>query len=164
MSSGAATVGPLGPRSVSCAEGYALDAPSVSSTDVVVGPLRFPDLREAFLKNAALTAPNYHGRYFYKTGPQVQAGATVTVAVSPSASSFASLVSAFSPDGGDQAITYHSCSNTKYGTWWVGGFLLRDRSSACVPLLVTVAGESQVRRITVAIRVKRCTSAEPNGR
>lgn len=40
--------------------------------------------------------------------------------------------------------------------FWVGGFLLRDRDSACLPLEITVGDDPTVHRVDLALPVGAC--------
>lgn len=148
----------LNPRQLYCQDGFSVSSPALGTDDLVIGPLRYPGLRHGYSAYLEpLTKPNYPGGgYFYKVGPELAAGATATIQIDPSASDYAALISADSPQTGDQAITYHSCAKSKHGTFWPGGFILHGRSTACVPIRITVADESAVHRVVIALPAGAC--------
>jgi hypothetical protein len=119
--------------------------------------VRYPRLLLGFSDQAPMTSPNFAGGgYFYKVGMELLRGARVTVAIGEAASSYASLVSMFSPPQGDHMITYQSCRDTAPATAWVGGFLLHGRRTACVPLVITVSGEPHSRRVMISLGAGSC--------
>jgi hypothetical protein len=149
----------LSPRQLYCQHGFPVSPPGQRSDDLVIGPVRYPGLRHGYSAYLEpLTTPNYPGGgYYYKVGTELAPGATATVEIDSSASDYAALLSMYSPQAGDQAITYHSCAESEHGTFWVGGFILHGRSTACVPLRITVAGESTVHRVVVALPAGACS-------
>jgi hypothetical protein len=150
---------PLGsctnPRQLHCRQGLSMDSASPGSHDLVVGPLRYPRLLLGFADEPPITEPNCYGGYFYKVGVELSPAKVATVMIGGRAYEYASLISMYSPHTGDEAITYHSCKNAKFGTAWVGGFLLRGRKTGCVPLRISIAdGES--RREVVSLGAGEC--------
>lgn len=146
---------PANGRELTCKDGSPLVSPHKTPNDLVIGPLTYSGLLGGLPGYPTLSSPNFPGQgYFYKLGPQVAPGATVTVSVDPAARGYAALVSKDSADSGDTQITYHACPN--YTTIWIGGFLLHDRPAACVPLTVTVAGEAAAQQVVASIRAGNC--------
>jgi hypothetical protein len=145
----------LSPRLLTCQQGIRAEPGVTNAFDLVIGPLTYPRLLLGFSDDPPLTTPNYPGNgYFYKVGPDLDAGGIATVAIDAFASRYAGVVSSYSPDAGDQAITYHSCPQTRTG--WVGGFVLRGRTTACVPIVVTIAGDPVVHRTVVSLGAGPC--------
>lgn len=94
---------------------------------------------------------NQQGWYFYKMGFVVQPGQQVTISVAPVARSFASLES---ERGSSPTLAITQCADR--GGWFVGGFLLKDRKTGCVPVEARVAGQGTVIRRTISLFAGRC--------
>jgi len=100
------------------------------------------------------------GQTFYKVGVQLEAGAEATASIGEAARDYAGIIVENGRGGGYSRITYRSCATLPSDTvnWWVGGFVLHGRDSACVPLEVSVSGES-ARRVDLALPVGACDEA-----
>ena len=80
----------------------------------------------------------------------------MTVAIGEAALAYAGIKTERGPAVGYSSVTYTSCaasttSSGPGGVWWVGGFTLVGRSSACVPLEVQVQGEPDIRHVHLLI-------------
>lgn len=143
---------------LSCQQGIPIGSAARSSNDLVIGRLSYPRLLLGFSGDAPMTESNFPGGgYFYKVGTELAPGATVTVSIDEPARGYAAIVSMYSPHAGDQSIMYQSCSKSQYGTAWIGGFLLQGRKTACVPLVIKFADESQARRTVISLGAGRCS-------
>jgi hypothetical protein len=124
------------PRSILCLphEAHIEQTIRRSTDDVVVGPLGWPHLKTWATAAPADFVMSTSGNDF-KVGAELQAGATVTVAISPEAPGHAGLDYgqswSYSPA---QAVTFHACPHTD--TAFVGGFHVEGRQ--CVPLDIAV--------------------------
>lgn len=125
-------------------------------TDVVVGPLSYSGLKASGAD--PIREPNSdNGGYFYKTGAQLRSGVSVTVTIADEAADYAAIVTESGPAEGSRSVTYQSCTTPSTGGfWWVGGFLLRNRNSACLPIDVTTPGDPNVRRVVIALGAGNC--------
>ncbi len=115
-----------------------------SNDDLVAGPLRYQGLAGGYDLYQGLPATvDSDGIAYYKIGVELEPESEATVAIGGSAREYASILVENGRPEGYAEVTYRSCSDTAPDTvtWWVGGFLLRGRDSACVPLEITVAGE-----------------------
>ncbi|HYU83843.1 MAG TPA: hypothetical protein VEK80_03470 [Kribbellaceae bacterium] len=135
-----------------------LGQPSRTSDDLTVGPLTYPHARSLASMPPPDNARRADGVYVYKLGTIVSAGATVTVTVAPQARSYAALDHPDAPQGGDLAVTYQGCPD--HDTGFVGGFLLKKQSRACVPLDVRIRGQDQVRRIVISFFNGTCPNPD----
>jgi hypothetical protein len=131
------------PRAILCNVNEAhIEGPfQLFDTDVVVGPISWPQLR--IWATADPSGYRIGGKENdFKIGAQLKAGAVVTVSVAPEARAYAGLdygqASSYSPA---PAVTFHSCVNSD--TAFVGGFHVEGRH--CVPFDVSADGESPVR-------------------
>lgn len=92
------------------------------------------------------------GSTFLKMGTFVEAGATVTVTVAPTARSYLKLEQGPSRKG-LTSVVFHACpgSSPSSYTRWVGGFQIRGPFPACIALDVQIAGEQTVRHLAIPI-------------
>ena len=141
-------------RDIRCVAGEAhLEATSFPSfpSDVVVGPLAWPRLRDWATADPAGYQMGGSSNDF-KIGAEVSAGATVVVAVADEAKAYGGLDYGqawnYSPT---QAVTFHACQNT--ATAFVGGFHVVGRR--CVPFDVTPLG-GLTTRVTVSFFAGSC--------
>jgi hypothetical protein len=141
-----ANVGSIGnPRLLTCTMAASNQPLSPQPGDISAGPLSYPDARMTLA--SAESRPVVEGMTFYKQGTFVRDGSTVTVTIAGQARSFALLQSVGHPSG-DLAVTYQSCPSGGASSW-IGGFNLKGRTAACVPLDVAIDGENVIRRIVI---------------
>ncbi len=141
-------------RVVGCALASGRYTSPRTAADIVVGPVLFPGAKnmadsspEAFLGGDV--PRDRYGNYFVKVAVVVKADATVTVAIDRPAQSYVMLRTQRSPEGGEAAVTFQGCS--QFDVAWAGGFLLKGRTRACVPLAIFVDGEAAPRALTVSL-------------
>lgn len=132
------------------------EALPVQADDLAFGPLVYPGLLDGYPQ--ALSDP-VDGIIFAKIGPQLSPDATVKVSIAPEASSWASIVTENGPPAGYLSVTYKSCPASQHaaGSFWVGGFALRNQTSGCMPLNVQVQGEASTRRTIISFGDKTCS-------
>lgn len=123
--------------------------------DVVVGPLSYAGFR--YYRSHPIQDPNWGTGYFYKSGAELRPGLSVTVSIMDPATKYAAIITESGPDRGSEAVTYRSCARTgPTGYWWVGGFVLWGRRSACVPVRVTSPSEPTEHRALISIGASDC--------
>lgn len=124
-------------------------------SDMVIGPLSYAGFRGG--ATDPIAEPNWNGGYFYKTGAQLRPGRSVTVSIGDEAADYAAIVTENGPERGVHAVTYQSCSTPgSLGFWWVGGFVLWNRQTACVPIEITTPADTMVRRTEVSLGAATC--------
>jgi hypothetical protein len=144
------------PRSILCGPHEARIERTIqrSADDVVVGPLGWPGLKTWATADPSGYVTSASGNDF-KVGAELDAGATVTVAIAPGAPGNAGLDYgqqwSYSPT---QAVTFHACPHTD--TAFVGGFHVEGRH--CVPLDITV-GNATPTRIVISVFNGPCPPA-----
>ena len=157
----AAVASPSGSASVGCNESR--PAIAVAAADWILGPLSYPDLAGGqFPLAEASGAADSDGIRFYKVGTNLLPDHNVTVSIGEAARVYAGIKTERGPAVGYSSVTYTSCPSSSPsigpgGVWWVGGFTLVGRSSACVPLEVQVSGEADVRHVHLLIGKSSCT-------
>lgn len=160
--SSVARVFPSGSVTVGCALARAAgpDTPSPGSDDLILGPLVFRGLANGYVFENP-PSPDAEGVTFFKIGPELSAGSTVTVSIGTRAQRYAGILTEKGPSVGYSSVTFEACSSQVLpGTmFWVGGFTLVGRKSACVPLVVQVAGESSPRHLVLPIETRSCGSS-----
>lgn len=141
-------------RVVGCALASGRYSSPRTTADIVVGPLLFPGAKnmadsspEAFLGGEV--PQDRYGNYFVKVAVVVKADSAVTIEIDRSAQSYVMLHTQRSPEGGEGAVTFQGCS--QFDVAWAGGFLLKGRTRACVPLAIFVDGEAAPRALTVSL-------------
>ncbi len=152
------TPSPEGIGTADCAAARQAQAEPSSSDDLIFGPLRYAGLAPGYRTvDGRPNDPGPDGLTFYKIGAEMSAGAEATVGIGESARGYAGIVVENGRDGGYSQVTYRSCADLPPDTmnWWVGGFVLRGRDSACVPLDIAVPGE-RVAHFDLAIPVGAC--------
>jgi hypothetical protein len=147
---------PSGATTVGCALARPVGG-GVHPADLLIGPLDYPGLGNGYPIDG-YPPPDRHGIRFYKVGAQLPAGQTVTVTIGASARAYAGILTERGRSAGYTAVTYRSCAPSRQVgmVFWVGGFVLAGRRSACIPLRVRTAGESTVRTASIAIPVGAC--------
>jgi hypothetical protein len=104
-------------------------------------------------------APYGRDGRFYKFGVVVRPGATVTVTIGPSARGH--VVMAMAENGSELSVTsatYHACQGA--GGFYAQGFAFTGPPyRGCVPVDVTVGGQSQVRHATLSLFAGHCAVA-----
>ncbi|MHC6220908.1 hypothetical protein [Arthrobacter sp. MMS24-S77] len=104
-----------------------------------------------------MNPPDQDGIRFFKVGTHLVNGSVVTVSVAPEAEAYAGIKTETGSPSGFTAVTYESCPASQQGSiWWVGGFALIGRETACLPLDIQVKGESMSRRITIPLGMGGC--------
>lgn len=130
----------------------------ITSDDLTIGALTYPGLAHGYATHDGdLVEAGSDGIVLYKIGPQLSADAEVTVSIGTEAREYAAITVEGGEEDGYSQITYQSCPNLPADTanWWVGGFVLHGRESACVPIEVTIPGEG-VERVDLAFPVGAC--------
>ncbi|WP_344661878.1 hypothetical protein [Catenulispora subtropica] len=104
--------------------------------------------------------PDADGVTFYKGGVTVRADhPKVTITIGAEARSFARIViEDFQDPLGALSVTYAGtpriAAEKGWDCWYVGGFnLLNRRTTACVPLDITIAGDPVVHHVKVPIGI-----------
>ncbi|HKE65665.1 MAG TPA: hypothetical protein VKB59_13595 [Micromonosporaceae bacterium] len=126
-----------------------------SQDDVSVGALTYLGAK----KMASSTPNEYFGGgppsvdpngVFFKVGTVLAPNATVTVAIAPSARSWAALEDSSAANDRQSAIRYEACKNAR--TVWHGGFVIRnDHERACLPLDVYIGKSGVARHLTLSL-------------
>jgi len=129
-----------------------------ASDDLTFGPLSYPGLAHGYPTidgKPAGVEPD--GLAYYKIGAQLSADAEATVSIGADARDYVGILTEGGRDGGYSLVTYQSCAAFPADTvnWWVGGFLLHGRDSACVPLDITIPGE-KIEHVNLAMPVDAC--------
>jgi hypothetical protein len=156
-----AVLSPSGKESVGCDQSR--PAVAIAAADWIVGPLSYPDLVGGqFPTTDASGAADSDGIRFYKVGTNLLPGHTVSVTIGDAARAYAGIKTERGQAVGYSTVTYTSCaastpSSGPGGVWWVGGFTLVGRSSACVPLEVQVTGETNIRYVHLLIGRSSCS-------
>ena len=101
------------------------------------------------------------GGYLYKSGAQLPPRISATVTIAESAAGYATVITESSPVKGSRSVTYSGCP-ARQGVWWVGGFALWGRSSACVPIAVTTSEHPTPRRTVVSLGRGACAASSPS--
>jgi hypothetical protein len=146
--SSAASAGTVAnPRSILCDphEAHIEQTIRRSTDDVVVGALGWPHLKTWATADPSGYVMSASANDF-KVGAELQAAATVTVAIAPEAPGHAGLdygqLWSYSPA---EAVTFHACSHTD--TAFVGGFHVEGRQ--CVPLDIAVGNATPTRIVVL---------------
>lgn len=154
-----ATVSPSGSTTVDCdtARPEALDSPPPGADDLIIGPLVYPGLGNGWNFDNP-PEPDADGVTFFKIGATMPSDSTVTVSIGKAAQSHAGILTEQGPSVGYSSVTYVGCSSATHPArvWWVGGFTLVGRDSACVPLDVQVKGENVARHLMLSIEAGAC--------
>lgn len=147
---------PEAETTVDCAMSRAVDNPvPTQADDLVLGPLLYPGLLAGYPQSLTEAVD---GIIFAKIGTHLSPDATVTVSIAPEATSWAGIDTETGPPAGYLSVTYKSCPSSQHaaGSWWVGGFSLRNQISGCLPLNVQVQGEASTRRTVISFGAKTC--------
>lgn len=154
-----ASVSPSGSTTVGCdlARPVGTDTPPPGPEDLVIGPLVYPGLGNGYKVDVPPDA-DADGVTYFKVGTRLPAESTVTVSIDAAARSFAGILTEQGPSVGYSSVTYEGCSaNIDPGrVFWVGGFTLVGRQSACIPLAVQVKGEHSARHAMLSIGDGSC--------
>ncbi|GAA1369185.1 hypothetical protein [Streptomyces beijiangensis] len=126
-----------------------------STHDVVVGPLRWPGLKDRAHSDLEGFAAQQSDGWHYKIGAEIAAGASVTVSVAPQARTKAGLEYGQQWDySSAQEVAFHACPKGR--TAYVGGFFVAGPTGRiCLPLDIRT-GEAPPRRITVSLGAGPC--------
>jgi hypothetical protein len=155
-----ATILPSGSVTVGCdlARAVGADTPPPGVDDLVIGPLVFSGLAHGYNFGDPPDA-DADGVTFFKIGAELTSDATVTVSIGKSARSYAGILTEKGPSVGYSSVRYQGCSSEVQPgpVFWVGGFTLVGRKSACVPLVVQVKGETESRHLVLPIESRSCT-------
>ncbi len=158
---------PSGSASVGC-DAARPDPEPTGIADLIVGPLSYGAAAEGIrTADGRPAAPGPDGITFYKIGTRLALGASATVAIGDPARAYAGIRTEQGSDGGYSSVSYAACASgdprvtgddapAPVGVWWVGGFLLSGRDSACLPLEITVDGDPTVHRIDLALPAGAC--------
>lgn len=139
-----------------CANARKITSAFPGPDDAVIGPLSYAGLR-AF-RASPVDEANWNGGYYYKSGAQLRPGVSVTVSIEGPAAAYTRIVTESGPTDGARSVTYQSCDRSAaMGSWWVGGFVLYGRHSACVPLLVSDPAGPAAHRAVVALGASDCS-------
>lgn len=148
---------PSGSATVDCAASrrVAEDAPPPSTaSDLIVGPLDYPGLANGYLYES-VPQVDHDGMRYFKIGTHLAPRATATVSVGPSATQWAGILTESGPPTGYSSVRYESYPGTTY-VWWVGGFTLKDRTTACLPLKIVVNDDGEEHDIVIPIGEVDC--------
>ncbi|HEY4267380.1 MAG TPA: hypothetical protein VGM94_04220 [Galbitalea sp.] len=148
---------PRGSAVAGCDESRPANTSTTAPDDLVLGPLVYPGLLDGYQADPPPPVDRY-GIRFFKVGPLLPPATSVTVSIAPAAVDYAGIVTEGGRSGGYRSVTYTSCAkDSQHGyVFWVGGFQLVDRERACVPLIVSTAGNREPRRLAIAIPVGAC--------
>ncbi|PII84742.1 hypothetical protein BMH32_13250 [Leucobacter sp. OLJS4] len=158
---------PSGSASVGC-DAARPDPEPTGIADLIIGPLSYGAAAEGIrTADGRPAAPGPDGIAFYKIGTRLALGASATVAIGDPARAYAGIRTEQGSDGGYSSVSYEACAPgdpritgddapAPVGVWWVGGFLLRDRDSACLPLEITVGDDPTVHRVDLALPAGAC--------
>ncbi len=155
-------VPPRGSSSVGCGDSRP-EKSVVTAGDWILGPLSYPGYADGRVPPPdARDAVDTDGIRFFKIGTRLIPDHAVTVTIGEEAQTYAGIKTERGPAVGYSSVTYTSCdastpSSGPGGVWWVGGFTLVGRSSACVPLDVQVQGERDIRHVHLLIGNSSCT-------
>lgn len=132
--------------------------PPSPANDLVIGPLIYSGLGNGYNFGIGPYV-DADGIAFFKEGTELPADTTVTVSIGAPARAWAGILVESGPASGYSSVTYQSCSSdTRPGrVFWVGGFTLGGKTSACVPLEVLVKGESQPRHVVLSLEAGQCS-------
>lgn len=151
----APTKGNVKPLVDTCPQARTITTPFPEAGDLVIGPLSYGGLRHAGA--APLKEPNWGSGYFYKSGAQLRSGMSATVSIEGPATAYAAIVTESGQSRGSRAVTYRGCARSgPTGYWWVGGFVLWGRRTACVPIVVTSPSDSTRHRAVVSLGAGDC--------
>jgi hypothetical protein len=156
LSDSPSPVGPHGLGTDGCGASRPAGA-DIAAGDLVIGPLSYPGLQDGY-ENGGNPPGGYGGIRFFKIGAQLPPDSTATVSIGASARAYAGIETEAGPDAGYSVVTYQSCPATKQNgrVFWVGGFTLVGRASACVPIEVAIPGENAARKTTIALPAGAC--------
>jgi len=134
---------------------------------LTIGAVSLPAMAD--LGDAYQPTPDEHGVTFYKGGVEIRPDyPAVTVTIGAAARSYARIENE-SYQGpladGALSITYagrpRTTAENDWTCWYVGGYNLLDRrTTACLPLDVTIAGDPAVHHVTVPIGRKCAETTE----
>lgn len=125
-----------------------------SPADVTIGPLTWRGLRGLASGDQHAHGVQNSGGWHYLIGPDIAAGAVVTVTVGIEQRARAGLeYGAGFGDAPAPAVTFHSCPATP--TSFAGGFFVAGDGRACVPLDVRI-GDGAPRRVVISFFKGRC--------
>jgi hypothetical protein len=148
-------VAPHGSATVGCELSRPVNG-GVQDEDLLIGPLDIPTSKDGY---AVTNFPQpVDGVSFFKVGMELPADASVTLSIGEEARAYAGIITEKGQDEGYSSVSYRACSATEQDgmVFWVGGFTLVGRASACVPLEVQVKGETAIRHTDFAIPVGAC--------
>lgn len=158
---------PSGSASVGC-DAARPDPEPTGIADLIIGPLSYGAAAEGIrTADGRPAAPGPDGIVFYKIGTRLALGASATVAIGDPARAYAGIRTEQGSHGGYSSVSYAACAPgdpritgddapAPVGVWWVGGFLLSGRDSACLPLEITVGDDPTVHRVDLALPAGAC--------
>lgn len=148
-----------GEVTVDCDSARRHPAEPLTDDDLVFGSLSYDGLAHGYPTfDGWPVGIGPDGDAFYKIGADLTAEAEVTVSIGAAARDYAGILVESGRDGGYSQVTYRSCAELPADTvnWWVGGFLLHGRDTACVPIEVRSPGQ-EPERVDLALPVGACS-------
>jgi len=125
--------------------------------DLIIGPLVYPGLGDGYNRGSKPYV-DADGIAFFKEGTELPPDTTVTVSIADPARTWAGILIESGIAAGYSSVTCQGCSSESHPgrVFWVGGFTLGGKTSACVPLEVLVAGEGQPHHVTLSLEAGKC--------
>jgi len=125
--------------------------------DLIIGPLVYPGLGNGYNRGSKPYVDG-DGIAFFKEGTELPPDTAVTVSIADPARTWAGILIESGTAAGYSSVTYQGCSSKSHPgrVFWVGGFTLGGKTSACVPLEVLVAGESQPHHVMLSLEAGKC--------
>jgi len=129
------------------------------ANDLIIGPLVYPGLADGY-NHGSVPYVDADGIAHFKQGTELPADTTVTVSIAPPARAWAGILTEAGPASGYSSVTYQGCSSEAQPgrVFWVGGFTLGGKTSACVPLEVHITGENQPHHVMLSLEAGTCGS------
>ncbi|MEO5316309.1 hypothetical protein PV772_19690 [Pseudarthrobacter sp. CC12] len=128
------------------------------ANDLIIGPLVYPGLADGY-NHGSVPYIDADGIAHFKQGTELPADTRVTVSIGASARTWAGILTEAGPASGYSSVTYQGCSSAAQPgrVFWVGGFTLGGKTTACVPLEVLVAGENQPHHVMLSLEAGTCS-------
>lgn len=125
--------------------------------DLIIGPLVYRGLGNGYNRGSKPYV-DADGVAFFKEGTELPPDTTVTVSIADPARTWAGILTESGTAAGYSSVTYQGCSSASHPArvFWVGGFTLGGKTSACVPLEILVAGEGQPHHVMLSLEAGKC--------
>jgi hypothetical protein len=154
-----ATVSPTGRVTVGCdlSRPASKETPPPGPNDLIIGPLVYRGLANGYNFGNTPDA-DADGVTFFKIGAELPADSIATVSIDKAARRYAGILTEQGPSAGYSSVTYKGCSSQIQPgrVFWVGGFTLVGRQSACVPLDIQITGDTAPRHLMISIEAGSC--------